>query len=113
MVFGLFTLLSALGGLWWRLEAKFKSVASEAELRTLAAHTKADFVSAELASYKTYVAENYATNAGVTREFEAVTKAISEVGQRVESRLDGMSHRLDRVIESNSKPVHSSRSRTP
>lgn len=59
----------------------------------------------ELAAYQRHVAETYATKAGMSEQMNALGEAVRNVGDRVEKRLDGMNERLDRVIETNHKPV--------
>lgn len=64
-------------------------------------------VDADLQTYKLRVAETYASQANVGKQFEQVAHSITEIGERMESRFDGMNQRLDRVIEgnNNSKPT--------
>lgn len=71
------------------------------EAKALAVTAEATLSREELATYKTHVAETFATEAGVKEEMAAVT----DVGDRLDKRLDTMTDRLDRVIEHNHKPV--------
>lgn len=90
---------------WWRIEGRVKEAKAEASLKADAAGAKADLVGVQLAEYKLHVSETFATKQSMTAGFEAVTKSINDVGNRVENRIDGMNERLDRVIEANHKPV--------
>lgn len=110
MVFALFALFGAIGAVWRRFEFKIKEAEQAATLRALEATTKVDITTTELAKYKLHVAETYATKDGTARQFEAVSKSITEFGERMEKRLDGMNERLDRVIEAGQR---SSSRRTP
>jgi hypothetical protein len=62
-------------------------------------------VDKDLQAYKLHVSEHYATKQGVTEQMVALTKAVNDVGDRLDKRLDGMTDRLDRVIEASHKPV--------
>lgn len=55
----------------------------------------------DLQAHRLYCAETYATKHGLTEQMTTMTKAIHDLGERVDRRLDGMNERLDRVIESN------------
>ena len=104
VVFGIATIIATVAGVWWRIEGRIKASAETVGLQALAAHAKADVVVGELAKYQLHVAETYATKNSVNQQYEAVSKSISAVGERVESRLDGMNERLDQVILSSHRP---------
>jgi hypothetical protein len=88
------TFAAAVGGLYKYINAQ------------VSAPTKiANETQRELAAYQRHVAETYATKAGMTEQMNALGEAVRSVGDRVEKRLDGMNERLDRVIETNHKPV--------
>jgi len=110
MILGLITIVGFVGGVWWRIEGRINSAADVASMTALAAKTKAEIASDSLQAYKLHVAETYTSKDDVNREFEAVSKTITEVGERMEKRLDGINERLDRVIEAGQK---SSSRRTP
>lgn len=103
MVFGLAAIFGAMVGLWLRIEQRIKTHTDGAELRALGAQAKADALAGEFSEYKLHVAEIYATRNSVTLQFDSVATSISNLGQRVEQRLDGMNERLDRVIEAGQK----------
>ena len=88
------TVSGALWAIWWRIDG-----------RVGAAKDKADAVDKTLSDYKLHVAEHYATKTGVTEQMITLTKAVNDVGERMETRIDGMNQRLDRVIEANHKPT--------
>lgn len=87
---GLVAFLAILGGAWWRWSGMIGAVKDD------------------LQNHKLHVSETYATKASVAEQTLTLTKAINDVGERVEKRLDGMNDRLDRVIEANHKPVRRS-----
>lgn len=110
MIAAFITVVTFILGIWWRVEAKIKGGEEAATLRALAAQAKADTATEDLQKYKLHVAETYATREGVEREFQNISKSITDFGERMESRLDGMNERLDRVIEASSKTSRSTRS---
>jgi hypothetical protein len=99
MIAGLFGIIVAILGIWRRVEGKIKEAADTANLRALSAQTKAETIATDLSKYQIHVAETYASKAGVEVQFNAISKSITEFGDRVETRLTGMNERLDRVIE--------------
>jgi hypothetical protein len=110
VLLGMFGILSAVFGIWWRLESKMKSAAEAAStlaknaadaasLVALAAQAKAEIIATDLSKYQLHVAETYASKDGVTRQFELVGKSIAELGERIETRLIGTNERLDRLYE--------------
>ena len=70
--------------IWWKVEGKIN-----------AASDKADKAIADLAAYKTHVAEHFATKAGLQESTAQLLRAIESVG----SRIDGVHERLDRLYE--------------
>ena len=87
-VIAAFLALSAAGwGIWWRIAGQIKEVEKE------------------LNDHKLHVAETFATKAGLTESMVSVTKAVTDMSERIDKRLDTMTDRLDRVIEANHKPV--------
>jgi len=94
-------LFGALFGVWRFLDGKIGRV-----------DTKADTVARDLAAHRLHVSDNYATKAGVTEAIKSVAeqnvhtiKAVTDMGDRIDKRLDGMTERLDRVIEANHRPI--------
>jgi hypothetical protein len=96
MAVGTFAILflGAIFGTFWRFWGLIDKAAQEGK------DAKTD-----LASYKLHAAETFATKQGVTEQMVALTKAVNDVGDRLDKRLDGMTDRLDRVIEASHKPV--------
>lgn len=70
---------------------------------------KIEKLNTDLQEHKLHVAETYAAKTGVNAQFESVSSSINEIGKRMESRLDGMNERLDRVIEAGHKTPGSTR----
>lgn len=94
-VIAAFLALSAAGwGIWWRIAGQIKEV-----------ERKAEAAQGDLGTYKLHIAETYATKAGLTEQMLSVTKAVTDMSERIDKRLDTMTDRLDRVIEANHKPV--------
>ncbi len=84
LVVFIITVFGAVSGVWWRVESKVKG-----------AEDKADKAAGDLASYKTHVAETFATKAGLQEQTAQLLRAIEGVG----NRIDGLHERLDRVFE--------------
>lgn len=93
--------------IWWRIEMRVERAKKDAHFKVDAVAARADLTAAQLAEYKTHVAEQYATKAGVTEQMITLTKAVNDVGERLDKRLDAMTERLDRVIEANHKSERS------
>ena len=81
MIFGLIAIAGFVAGIWKQVSDGIGKV------------------NHDLQSYKLHVAETFATKNSVNQQYDAVSKSISDVGTRMEERLDGMNSRLDRVIE--------------
>ena len=79
--------------IWWRIESRVGT-----------AQGKAEDAHKDLHSYKLHVAEHYATKAGTTEQINALSVTVKDVGERMDKRLDGITERLDRVIEANHTP---------
>lgn len=88
-------------GVWWRIESRVKEAKTEATMKADAAGTKADLVGSQLAEYKTHVAETYVTKQGMRELRDEVSAGFKDI----KDSLGGMNERLDRVIESNHKPI--------
>lgn len=87
MIFGLIAVAGFVAGIWKQVSGAIGKV------------------NADLQAYKLHVAETFATKSGVNAQYDAVSKSINDVGARMETRLDGMNERLDRVIEAGNKPA--------
>lgn len=98
--------LSAVTGAWWRVESVVRTAKSEAEAIGKAATSKADDVAAQLAAYKTHVAENYASRVVLRESLEPLVESMKGLSTQVQH----ISERLDRAIDGQSK---ASRSRQP
>lgn len=81
------SLVGAIGFSWWRWSDAIGKVKED------------------LSEHKLHVSETYATKAGLSEQMVSVTKAITDMSERIDKRLDTMTDRLDRVIEANHKPV--------
>jgi hypothetical protein len=80
--------------IWWRIAGQIKEVEKQT-----------DGLEREFNHYKLHVAETFATKSGLTESMVSVTKAVTDMSERIDKRLDTMTDRLDRVIEANHKPV--------
>ena len=89
MIIGFLTIGGAIAGIWRQVSGGISKV------------------STDLQEYKLHVAETFATKSGVDHQYQAVSKSITDVGERMEKRLDGMNERLDRVIEAGKHPTPS------
>lgn len=100
--------IAALGGLafavWKFMDNKINKSEDRSSKKADIAVAKAELTASQFADYKLHIAENYATKAGMTEQVIALTKAVNDVGDRIDKRLDGMTDRLDRVIEAGNKP---------
>lgn len=74
----------AVSGVWWRVEGKVKG-----------AEDKAGAVGAELAAYRTHVAETYVTKAGLSEQTSQIMKALDSVG----AKIDRTNERLDNLMQ--------------
>jgi len=77
-------ILTAIAGVWYKVELKID-----------AAKDKAEAAAAELALYKTHIAENYITKSGLHEFRDEIMHGIREV----KGDLDHITDRLDRVFE--------------
>ncbi|MEB2845945.1 hypothetical protein [Endobacterium cereale] len=95
-VVGFFVMVSgALWGIWWRIEGKVKEAKDAAVGTATAAQALANLSRDELAAHRLHVAETYITKAGMRETTEQLMEAISGV----KSAVDGMTLRIDRVVE--------------
>ncbi|RWD71663.1 hypothetical protein [Mesorhizobium sp.] len=91
----LIAVISAVGGLWWRIEAAIKTAKSEAMTQASAASTAAALALAQLAEYKTHVAETYITKAGLREFRDEVMTGVRDLKGSVST----LHERMDRFIE--------------
>ncbi|RDL51787.1 hypothetical protein BLJAPNOD_02928 [Ensifer sp. M14] len=70
--------------IWWKVEGKISAQGDKAEKAIT-----------DLATYKTHVAETFATKAGMQEQTGQIMRAIESVG----NRIDGVHERLDRAFE--------------
>lgn len=101
----LITLISAVGGLWWRIEAAITKAKTEATTMATAASAQAALVQAQLQEHRLHVAEVYVTKAGLRETTEQIMGAISDV----KSSVQGLTTRLDRIFEDQHPPSRSRR----
>lgn len=92
-------ILGAVSGVWWRVEGKIKEAKSEAGAAAGAAAAEAKHVRDLLAEFKVEAAQKYATRDESVAATDRLMQAIESVGSRVDRKLDSMTDRLDRVIE--------------
>lgn len=89
---------------WWRVESRVKEAKTEATVKAESAGLKADLIGTQLAEYKTHVAETYVTKQGMRELRDEVSAGFKDI----KDSITGMNERLDRVIESNHKPIRRS-----
>ncbi|MQY44520.1 hypothetical protein GAO09_00325 [Rhizobiales bacterium RZME27] len=93
---GFFVMVSgALWGIWWKVEGRVKEAKDAAVGTATAAQALAAMARDELAAHRLHVAETYITKAGMRETTEQLMEAISGV----KSAVDGMTLRIDRVVE--------------
>ena len=79
-----------IGGVVWlvRLEGQIGATSKdqkEADARLDTLHALHSLTQAQLAEYKTHVAEHYVTKQGMNEQTDRLMRAVSDVGSRVES----------------------------
>ncbi|MBY8918838.1 hypothetical protein KUG85_04645 [Nitratireductor sp. L1-7-SE] len=99
--------------IWWRIESRMDWAKNDALEKVSEVNDKIDelrskveMTSAHLAEHKIEVAQKYATKAGMSEQMNVLAKIVKDVGERLDKRLDGMTERLDRVIEARNKLPH-------
>jgi hypothetical protein len=90
-----FTAVLGALGLWWKLEGRIKAAENAATLKAEAAVASAQILAAQLAEYKLHVSETYVTKSGLRETTEQIMAAIGDV----KSSVNGLTTRLDRIIE--------------
>lgn len=87
--------LGSVGGLWFRIENAISRARVEATTKAETAAALASLIAAQLAEYKIHVAETYISKAGHREATEQIMTSLN----RIEGRVDGMSKRMDSIIE--------------
>ena len=94
VLFGL-TILAAIAGMWWRIEAMVGKAKSEAIDSALLASTRADLAHTQLTEFKVHVAETYVSRAGLREARDEIMGAIGHIS----NQMSDVSKRIDRVID--------------
>jgi predicted translin family RNA/ssDNA-binding protein len=103
-------MLSAIAGIWWRIETRIENAKNEAlkvarEVRTetntavQAAHAQARLAADMLAEHKIHAAETYVTRDSVREMKDEIMGAVRDM----KAGVDHLNERLDRVIEGPAK----------
>lgn len=101
-VVGFFVMLFGfLFGLWKYIDSQIKGAKTEATGRAESAMTVATIARQELADHRLHVAETYITKQGMRETTEQIMEAIGGV----KSAVDGLTLRVDRVVENQNKPT--------
>lgn len=95
LVVGVVVILSAVAGVWWRVEAKIGEAKAEALAAAQGAQSDASAALARIAALHLHVAETYVTKAGMTEQTTQIMRAIHDVGNDVRQ----LNERIDRMIE--------------
>lgn len=113
MVIFFITVVSALAGIWWRIEARIektiaatdktatalaealKEVKQDCHSEAQAAHSSAVLVGQQLAEFRLHCAETYVPKAGLK---EMRDELVGRIGD-VKVSVDHLNDRMDRVIE--------------
>lgn len=98
----------ALWGIWWKIDGKVSAARSESMLRAEGAAALASQARAELAEHKLHVAETYVSKQGLRETTDQLMVAISGV----KAAVDGMTIRIDRVVENQNAPKSAARRAT-
>lgn len=88
-------IISVIGGAWWRIEGRLRLIEHATLLRVESATSQAHLIAAQLAEYKTHVAELYITKAGLRETTEQIMTAMDDIKLSV----SGFNSRMDRIIE--------------
>lgn len=103
-------MLSAVAGIWWRIETRIENAKNEAlkEARAVraetgtaiqAAHAQARLAADMLAEHKIHAAETYVTRDSVREMKDEIMGAVRDM----KAGVDHLNERLDRVIEGPAK----------
>lgn len=79
------TVAGVIGGVWWRVEARIEAAKAMAAQAT-----------AELAEYKTHVAETYITKEGLREQTAQVMSGLNEL----KASITGVHNRIDSILVS-------------
>jgi len=98
----LIVVISAVGGLWWRIEAAIKAARDDVRKDARDAHVRADTAMAaisllteQLAAHRLHVAETYITKAGLREFRDEVMTGVRDLKGSVST----LHERMDRFIE--------------
>lgn len=91
----LLTLCGGVVGIWIRIENRIKQAEKEAAIKTEAAVVHAQLLASQLGEYKLHVSESYVTKSGLRETTEQIMSAIGDI----KSSVNGLTTRLDRIIE--------------
>lgn len=94
MVVFFLTVVGALAGVWWRIEAQINKAKSELSTTLGAVEAKASLTAVQLAEYKIHVAETYISKSGHRDANQHVMDALADM----KSAIDGINTRIDRVL---------------
>jgi hypothetical protein len=92
------TLVTLVGGVlavWWRIEGRIKAAENVATLKAESAFAAAQMLAEKLAEHRLHSAETFVTKAGLRETTEQIMTAIGDI----KSSVNGLSSRLDRIIE--------------
>ncbi len=91
-------LAGAITGIWWRIENRIKAAEKDAATLVSALDGSARMLAGQLAEHRLHVAETYVTKQGHRESTEQIMGAIADV----KASMNGLTTRLDRIIESRS-----------
>lgn len=93
-------LLTAIAGVWWRVEGKIDKSKEEATDRADDAKRMAEKLANDLAAHKLHVAESYVTKSGLRELKDEILGAVSGIRDDVRH----LATRIDTMHEAASKP---------
>ena len=88
MVLAFLTVTGAIGGVWWRIEAKFASVIEEFRRDRTALANDLARIRDDLANYKLYVAQTHVSVPTLKETEERLINAIEKLFETLVARIE-------------------------
>jgi hypothetical protein len=95
LIVTLATLIGGVLAVWWRIEGRIKAAEMAATLKAESAFAAAQMLAEKLAEHRLHSAETFVTKAGLRDTTEQIMGAIADI----KSSVNGLTTRLDRIIE--------------
>jgi hypothetical protein len=98
LIGSLVAVVSGVLGVWWRIEGRIRAAETASAIKAESAFAAVQLVAGNLSEHKLHVAETYVTKSGLRETTEQIMGAIADI----KSSVNGLSTRLDRIIEDRS-----------